>query len=322
MNKRSGRFPTLKEIAKVTGYSVMTVSRALNHPEMVQKETREEILRAVKEKNYNPNSIARALSSGKTSIIYVYIPQDYAATNPFFMQVVAGMGESFGEEGYSLLIRRNWYAGEVCDGIVLMGLRENDIVKAQELASSKNVILFGHVEGIDSLDVNNYEGMKLLTEHILSRGKKRLMLLSIDEKRPFVHDREKGFLAASSSASSHDIYHSENQAEAAYSFMKETFGKEVFPYDAICCSSDDMALGVLRFLRDLNLRCPEDVAVGGFDGLGKHLSSLPPLTTIKQPIYEIGKELANRLEKRIAAASSYEPISQFVTPILIEGGTT
>ncbi len=321
MSKRCGSFPTLKEIAEETGYSMMTVSRALNHPELVQETTRDTILSAARERKYYPNSVARALSSGKTSIIYVYIPQDYAATNPFFMQVVAGLGETLGEYSYSMLIKRSWYEGEVCDGIVLMGLRENDILKAQNLAESKNVIVFGHVDKIDSIDVNNFEGMRLLTSHVLKRGRKHPMLLSIDEKRPFVHDRECGFLSELPLGAEKDIYRCANEVETAYNFMVKTFGNNPLPYDAICCASDDMALGVIRYCRDQGLRVPEDISIGGFDGLGKEQLSLPNITTIHQPIYEIGKALAKRLVTRITSTTHLVPTCEFVAPKIKKGGT-
>lgn len=321
--RRNGQFPTLRAIAEKTGYSIMTVSRALNHPEVVKEDTRAAILSAVRELQYYPNSVARALSAGKTSIAYVYIPSDYEATNLFFMNVVAGIGEALGERDRSLIVKRSWYAGEPCDGIVLMGLREHDIEPALELARKKNCVLFGHVDGIDSIDVNNFEGLRLMTEHVLSRGKKRPLFLSIDEDRPFVRDRERGFLSMLPLGAEKDILRSANNAEDAYKRLRAAFGEDgEIPYDAILCASDDMAIGTLRYLHDRRIPVPGGIAVGGYDAIGRERLAVQRLTSVRQPIYEIGKMLAERLVERIDEAPGLAPECRLIVPTLVEGDTT
>ena len=93
---------TLKSIAKATGYSVITVSRVINTPEKVKESTRKIIEAEIERQNFRPNILARALVQNRTNIIFVYIPPDIEAINPFFLHVVSGIGEVLGEKGFSL----------------------------------------------------------------------------------------------------------------------------------------------------------------------------------------------------------------------------
>lgn len=293
---------TLKDIAKITGYSAITISRVINYPEKVKKETREAIEKEIKRINYRPNFVAKALVSNKTNIIYVYIPSDLGHSSPFFLQVIAGIGEELGERGYSMLIKRKWYDHEVCDGIIMMGLSINDEPFLKALSKEKPMAIFGHNELVNSIDVNNRLGIEMMTKFVISNGYTKLAYVGIDQQRRFSIDRLNGFDSAISSSGLNieDMEHIfvSNDESGGYEAGKKLFSSSKHP-EVVVCATDDMAIGVIRAAKDYNLEVPKDVGITGFDGLGSEVLSHPNLTTIRQPIYEVGKELAKLIIKKI-----------------------
>ena len=309
----------LEELSSITGYSKMTISRALNEPEKVKASSREKILEAVSKHNYQQNSVARALCKGKTNIIYIYIPKHLKSSNPFYLNVVAGIGERLGERGYSMLIRKEWYSHEVCDGIILMGLGQEDVEKTQILAQDKQIVLFGHIDGVDSIDINNYLGMKMMGDYVLSRGYKRILYLSINEQRIFVADRMNGFVDAVATNAEFAIEVCPNNTADAYKHIKKVY-KNYASYDSIVCGSDDIAIGVIRYLAERGIDVPGKVGVSGFDGLGTEVLSIPHITTIHQPIVALGSLLADSLIDKIEKNIIRNEIT-FVDPILVKNGS-
>lgn len=309
---------TIKQIARESGVSAMTVSRALNHPEKVKTATRVRVMEAAKRLKYKPNSVAQALSNGRTNIIYCYIPKDLVGSN-FYLDVLAGISEELGERGYSVLLRKNWYAGEACDGIILMGLGTEDAKKAVDLSSKRQVVVFGHVDGVDSMDVDNRLGMKMMAEYLLQKGHKKILYLSISNDRDFVSDRESGFLEAINGKAEFTIWKMENNPKSAHAYLKKHFVKDD-GYDAICAASDELALGAISYLKEQGIKVPDDISVTGFDGLGRELLSVPAITSIHQPIFEIGKRLASRLVSKIKE-NCHRCEKSFVAPTLLVNGT-
>lgn len=288
---------TLKDIAKATGFSVITVSRVINSPHLVKEKTRKIIEAEIARQNFKPNVLARALVQNRTNIIYVYIPADIDAINPFFLHVVSGIGEVLGEKGFSLLLKRSWYEGEDCDGCIFMGLSAEDEAKVFELSKTKPVCVFGYVEGVSSVDVDNYQGLYLMTSHVLSKGYRTLTYLGIDDYRRFILQRKKGFSDAVMSQKDKitvKYLAAKNNENDAYKVVGQSLKQGDTP-EVIVCATDDMAIGAIRAIKEKGLEVPRDIAVTGFDGLGTQEVAHPRLTTIHQPIYEAGKALAHRI---------------------------
>jgi len=319
---------TLKDIAKATGFSLITISRAINQPDKLKPETRVKVLAAIAEHGYYPNSAARALVSNKTDIIYVYIPGDLTVSNPFFVQVVAGIGEGLGKLGYSMLIKRTWYNGEPSDGIILMGLSTDDNSRLAMLSKEKPIVVFGNNEVADCIDVNNRLGVSMAADYAFSRGYRKLAYIGIAQDRKFVRDRENGFL---DSLEAHGIDGGicprltvlNNEADGYRGSLNLLANTETRP-DCVIAASDDIASGVLRAAKELGLKIPTELGIIGFDGLGSERIVYPNLTTIHQPIYEIGEELAKLVVKKIKERKKEEVSVKtiFYTPVLYENETT
>lgn len=311
---------TLKEIAKATGFSIITISRVINHPEKVHEATRLIIQEEIEKRGYHPNNIAKALVSNKTNIVFVYIPIDYNHNSPFYVQVLAGIGEGLGNRGYSMLLKHGWYANESCDGIILMGLTSQDEMRLTKLCENHHVVVFGHSEFANSIDVNNRYGAKAITALALSSGYTNLAYVSVDQDRKFVLDRLEGYKDAHREMNrryKNDLIVSTSNNEiGGYQAGKNLLAMSVRP-DAIICASDDIALGVMRAAREKGLEIPRDIGVTGFDGLGTERLSYPKITTVRQPIYEIGNKLANFIIDRIEKKASDAIQNHFYEPEII-----
>ncbi|MGI6714131.1 MAG: LacI family DNA-binding transcriptional regulator [Bacilli bacterium] len=285
---------TLKDIAKATGFSIITVSRVVNEPHKVKPATRAIIEAEIKRVNYKPNVLARALVQRKTNIIYVYIPAAYAPNNLFFMNVIAGIGEFLGEQGYSLLLKRTWYNKEDCDGCIFMGLNVEEEKKVAELAQELPVCVFGYAPDVTSIDIDNFDGIYQMTRYVLEKGYDQLVYVSIAQEDRFVKDREHGFQRAIRDvqpAVRHLMLKVHNNENAAFQGVMQLLNDGKNPR-VLICASDDIAIGAMRALKNHGLRVPEDVKITGFDGLGMDEVAYPQLTTVRQPIYTAGRELA------------------------------
>lgn len=293
---------TIFDVAKASGVSAMTVSRVINAPDKVNKKTRDIVNAKIKELNYSPNVVAKSLVLKKTNIIYVYIPEDISATHPFFSQVVAGIGERLGEHDYSMLIGRKEYTIQSCDGIIAMGLNKEQEKRIGTLFKNKPYVVFGSQPKINyCVDVDNYSGVKLVINYLNEKGYKKIAYIGINQNKTFTFDRYNGFIDGMK----------ENGLTIDESLITSVDNNEHFGYEAcksllktcvpevVVCASDLLAIGACRAIKEEGLSIPTDIAVTGFDGLGFETLSIPHLTTVTQPVYEVGIRLAEEMIGRI-----------------------
>lgn len=315
---------TIKDIAQATGVSAMTISRYFNEPEKLKAGTYEKIKAAVEEMGYHPNMVARLLATRKTNIICVYIADDIDALHPFTLQSIAGIGEKLGENGYSMLLCRENYEKVTCDGIIAMGLNDEQEKKLMEHSEQKAIIMFGNSSRKNNwVDINNYLGSYKATEYMIERGYKKIANIGIDNDQSYSDDRYQGYIDC---MNEHGIeipkngtLRVPNHEEDGYRAIKEIYGST--DIDAVVCASDALALGVMRYVSENNIKVPEKLGIIGFDGLGYEKMVTPHITTMQQPVYEAGKALAERLVE-IIKSGEYVGTEMFVEPILMVNGTT
>lgn len=315
---------TIKDVAKATGVSAMTVSRYFNEPEKLKPSTYEKIKEAVKEMGYQPNMIARLLTSGKTNIICVYIADDIGWLHPFTLQSLAGIGETLGKNGYSMLLRRDDCENVACDGIIAMGLNEEKEDKLLKISEDKAVVVFGNSSRKNNwVDINNYLGSYKATEYMIERGYKKIGHIGIDNDLSYSEDRYQGYIDC---MNEHGMPLPENGVVRVPNH--EWDGKiaitkiyEESDVDAVVCASDALALGVMEYVSDNGINVPEDLGVIGFDGLGYEKMVKPNITTMRQPVYEVGRILATRMLD-ILNSGEYVGAELFIEPVLEVNGTT
>ena len=312
---------TLADVAKKTGLSAMTVSRCFNDAEKVKKDTRELVMQAAKELNYMPNSIARSLVRRETKIIFVYIPAGLEISHPFVMQAIAAIGEVLGQSGYSFLLSRKFYKNENCDGIIAMGLTIEDEKAFKDLSMKKPAIVFGNSAYFNNwVDVDNYDGSYQMAEYVFNKGYKDVAYIGIKNPEHFSVQRMKGFSdCAAKYGIDAKIKLCSNDEQHGYSSAKKIL-EERPGVKAIVCASDLLAMGAMRAAKSKGLSVPDDIAVTGFDGLGYENIMHPAVTTVAQPVVEVGKILAGKM---IEALKTKKPMEKgiFVKPTLKINGS-
>ena len=307
---------TIADIARATGYSIMTVSRAFNSPEKVSGKTLDKILDKADELDFHPNQVARSLALKRTNIIYVYIPKELSATEPFVTQTVAAIGERLGENGYSFLLGRDLPHKISCDGVIIIGVNKETEDKLPSLQIEKPVVLYGNHKAIPAwVDVDNYEGQKLAVKYLLNKGLKNIAYLSAPLYMNYAKERLQGYKDEMED-NNREVFAvgcNDNNVSEGYEETKVLLqtGK---PIDGIVCATDSIAVGCIHALNDAGYKIPKDVAVVGFDGFGYENMTNPRLTTIKQPLYEVGVCLADNL---IAMLDDQQPKRSKILPKLV-----
>ncbi|MFT3762967.1 MAG: LacI family DNA-binding transcriptional regulator [Pseudoxanthomonas sp.] len=296
--------PTIYDIAKQAGVSAGTVSRALSRPEKVLPATRKRIEQAAAELGYVPNAAARTLKTQRSGKILVTVPD---IANPFFAQILQGAEEAAQAAGYAVLLgdtqhqpeREERYAQMLrrneADGLIVLGHRlpptARKIVKQLGVtAPVVNGCEFDPALGIPSVHIDNAAAARAAMEHLYGLGHKRIAVVGGPPENPLHQQRLEGVRAAARSRGRLrllTIAPGDFSVESGHAAAKKLLGNAPAPTAAFCFS-DQMALGVLAACRDLGVRVPEDFSVVGFDDLASSRYLTPPLTTISQPMREIG----------------------------------
>lgn len=314
---------TLKEVAALAGVSPITVSRVVNTPDTVKEKTRLKVEAAMKELKYSPNIAAKSLATNRCGVIDVFIPESIELSNPFVMHFIAGISSVLSEHYYSFLILRNRKREHLCDGYIVTGLLKNEISDFAAYAAERNrpVVLFGHsdIPEIDCLDVDNIAGAKCGVEHLINEGHRKIAMINVREDKDYTVDRLDGYCRA---LEEHGLAYDESLV--VYTSNSVDGGElaadsiaRMEGVTAVFCATDTIAIGVASRLRSLGYDIPGDISLLGFDGFGHQLLANPQLTTIKQPIYELGMMLANTLLDRLNGRS--ERVVGMMSPVLMPG---
>ncbi len=307
---------TIVDIARETGYSMMTVSRAFNSPDKVSQKTLEKILDKADELDFHPNQVARSLALKRTNIVYVYIPKELSATEPFVTQTVAAIGERLGENGYSFLLGRDLPHKVSCDGVIIVGVNKETEDKLSLLQIEKPVVLYGNHKDIPAwVDVDNYAGQKLAVRYLIEKECKNIAYLTAPLYMNYAKERLQGYKdeMAESGREEFAVECSDNNVSAGYEGADRLL-KTGKPVDGIVCATDAIAVGCTHLLKDKGYEIPQNISVVGFDGFGYENMTSPRLTTVKQPLYEVGVCLADNL---IAMLDGQQPKRSKILPKLV-----
>lgn len=329
--------PTVYDVAEHAGVSIATVSRVLRSPEKVTVSTRERVLAAVQDLRYVPNASARGLAGRRTGVLGLLIPGHDISTasrrpvdasgtieflddhhdshggpfrNRYFEQLVHGAEAATWDAGYGLLIAagssvsRDMVVRDLTgrvDGLAVIARTLPDELITRAADSVPLVLVAGRLPGTtDSVSVDNRGGMSALTEYVLRvkpPGPTLYLAGSVDS--PDAVERELGFRDAL--AAHPGPWHT---AAADFSWQGgheaalEQLRSE--PPGAVIGANDQSALGALAALRVAGVRVPEECVVTGFDGIDESRYSHPPLTTVRQPMADLGIHAVEALLSRIA----------------------
>ena len=314
---RSGREPTIKDIAKAAGVSVSTVSHVLNEYGDISEDTEQKVREVMKELNYHPSALARRLVRKRSYILQLLLFSVEGLKHPFFYEVICGISTETEKAGYDLVLSikdvrdRRWRDSlKRCyesrsEGIFVMGTLPGPEV-LEEIESSQMPALFIDIphEGPRATYVtsDNIGGAMTATKHLISLGHTRIGLINGHVTSAISKQRLLGYKQA---LERHGIPFDAGLVRPG-GFTEEgarqvTRGllDDYTDMTAVFAGSDLMAIGAMKAIREAGLRIPDDIAVIGFDDIESARYVRPALTTVKQEGEVMGKKAARELLKLI-----------------------
>lgn len=309
---------TIKDIARLAGVGVSTVSRALNNHPDINPETRAKVMEIVEEYEFVPNNSARNLKITESRTIAILVK---GMTNPFFMKMIGVMEEQIHEKHYSMELR---HVDEKTDGVEVA----LELVKEKKLCG---IIFLGglatenperlekldvpfvlstvsdgdeEVKGYSSVSVDDVAESYKMVQYLIDKGHRKIAIMGAPKCDVSIGElRMQGYLAAlkdnNIKPDTKLIWHADEDTDTysmknGYNVMKKML-KEKRDFTAVFAISDTMAIGALRALHEAGMRVPEDVSVAGFDGIDMGLYCVPTITTISQPFEEMAKKTTDIL---------------------------
>lgn len=305
---------TLKDVAKLAGVTVTTVSRVLNNRGYIGEETRSKVMSAMKSLDYQPNELARSLIFQRSRIIGVIVP---SVVHPFFGQLVNAIEFEAAKRGYKILLANSRHDADKesayfdmlkrnkVDGIILAS---RTLDTKQFLSSNLPLLSFDRElsPDIPMVTADNAEGGRLVARHLIERGCKNLLYIGgSGSVRQFSNYRGNGFIEACEQARMPcSVFETE---EAVFNSLhyEDSIEKVLDSnpkVDGIFASSDVIAAQVIQRLTARGKRVPQDVRVAGFDDV--QLASLltPALTTVRQPVEAMAVQMLELLERKMKGA--------------------
>jgi len=317
---------TINEIAQLAGVSIGTVSRALNNKPGVSKATRMAILELVGKTGYIPDAGARRLAQGRKQLIGVAPFSENTVRSPYYSYMLDAIQERVYLRGYvARVLEPNLDdpALQGCAGFIVPGIHLDD--SRIRLLKKRNVPLAveGRVEGsVACVWLDNLEGISLAVDHLIRLGHRQIMHLTGSPTGQTALDRVEGYRRAMQNAAIEPdprLMLDGNFTDlGAYRAVRQALQNKL-EFSAIVAASDEMAMGAILALQDAGLRVPHDVSVTGFDDLPFAQYFTPPITTIRQPIREIGHTVAELLLEQLEGQPPRKVLMQ--THLVVRGSS-
>ncbi|ADT85795.1 DNA-binding transcriptional regulator CytR [Vibrio sp. Vb2880] len=296
---------TMKDVAQLAGVSTATVSRALMNPEKVSASTRKRVEEAVLEAGYSPNSLARNLRRNESKTIVAIVPD---ICDPYYTEIIRGIEDAAMEHGYLVLLgdsgqqkkRESSFVNLVftkqADGMLLLGTDLPFDVSKPEQKNLPPMVMaceFAPELELPTVHIDNLTSAFEAVNYLTQMGHKRIAQIAGPEAAVLCQFRQQGYQQALRRAgiSRNPTYSTigdftfESGAKAVRQLMALPE-----PPTAIFCHNDTMAIGAIQEAKRLGMRVPQDLSVVGFDDIQFAQYCDPPLTTISQPRYEIGRQ--------------------------------
>jgi len=335
----SAKKVTIKDVAEAAGVSVMTVSRVINDRPDVSRGTRRHIQAIIDEMGYKPSTVAQSLIRGRSNTLGV-VSTGIKYFGP--SRTLAGIEQQINELGYSLLLNLLYDAehdrGEASLNSLLARQVDGILWAVPEIGSNREwlcerareidtPVVFLNMEPRDQsvmAAVNNYQGGRLATEHLLAKGYRRIGIIAGPVTWWEAQQREMGWRDALQEAGAGDNLDGLWVAGDWTPSSGETGLRQLLEQspdlDAVFASNDQMALGTLQAARQAGRRVPGDLGVVGFDDIPEAAYFYPPLTTIRQNLVEMGREAVRLLIGVLQAQQqeeSFSPEVRWITPELV-----
>lgn len=315
--RKPRRQPTLDQVAERAGVSRSAASRVINKAPHVSRATRDAVERAIKEMGYLPNRTARALATQHTGIVALAISHDDPElfADPFFARIIVGVSSALEETDLHLLLclansgrgrsrLTNLLHTRGVDGVMLMALQGDDPLTHIARRTGLPTVYGGRPLNFEPqwyVDSDNLGGARRATEHLIALGRTRIVTITGPMSTDVGQARRRGYREAMIMAglTPYGTVEGDFTQAGGAAAMKALLDDHP-DLDAVFAASDNMAAGALRVLGETGRSVPADVAVVGFDDLDIAERTDPPLTTVRQSIQALGKEMTRMLIGLIA----------------------
>ena len=320
---------SLQEVARRAKVSIATVSRVLNKSKKVVPETRAIVEQALRDLEYRPSRVARRLrmKDGRAHLVGLIIPD---IQNPFYAEIARGVEDAAYAAEYALLLcnsdesseKEQFYLdvmrSESVDGVVLPPFDETDAAVAAIMKTGMPVVCVDRSlskEKTDLVEVDNYRGAFEAVTHLIERGHKSIGLIEGRIQVSTNRERRRGYLDALAEAGipiRKDLMREGDFRQESGRLLAGQLLDLKRPPTALFALNNLMTIGALGAIHQRSLKVPDDIAIVGFDDLPFAEALNPPLTVVRQPAYEVGRQAMELLLKRIM-----EPTRSTVTMRLL-----
>ena len=298
---------TMKDVAKLAGVGVGTVSRVINKNESVKESTRLKVEKAIKELNYTPNEIARTLKISQSKTIALILPTIW---HPFFSEIAYYTEENVSKRGFKMILCNSSSKKEKeieyldmlkqnkVDGIIAITYNDIDRYVSSNLPI---VSIDRHFsEGVAYVTSDNYNGGKLAVNKLIENGCKKIAFMGThNERNTDVDNRRKGFEEESIAKNIEYKIFDEIETEQDLEDKMEKFLRQNINIDGIFTINDFFGLRVIKILEKINKKIPKDIKFIGYDGVKMSYEQDFIMSTIRQPVEQMAKEAVEMLFKMI-----------------------
>ena len=307
---------SLVDVAKRAGVSISTVSRTINSTGKISAKTQSLVRKAMRELNYRPNRVARRLRSrrGNSGLLGLIIPN---IQNQFFADMARGVEDVAYANGFAVILcnydedpgKELFYLdvmqSESVDGIIIPPLHDNDMAVRKVAQSGLPVVCVDRTLkdfDLDKVEVDNRRGARDAVRYLIEKGHKRIAIITGPRQSSTGRDRLSGYRDAHAEAGLEV-----DEELVCHGDFKESCGNECTgklldlpnPPTALFTCNNLMTIGALHAVANRGVKIPDQLAIVGFDDMAMADVFSPPLTMVSQPAYEVGKEAAELLLRRI-----------------------
>lgn len=329
---------TLNDIANALAISKSTVSRALRPNSEINCETKRRVLEFVKKHDYEPDQLAKSLRTGKSFTLGVIVP---SYNIPFYALAIEGIQDYAFKKGYNIMICHSKEQSDIeeknvrallnsrVDGFIISVARDNERNEHIRKLKGKGlpIVMFNRVIEdlkVSKVVVNDYYGSINMMDFLINKGNKNIAYLAGPKNLLLCINRKQGFIDAMNKHNQQIdeelVVDGDFTLESGYKNMKLLLEKKR-KIDAVFCVCDSVAFGAIRAIHDFGLNVPKDIDVAGFTN--EPISEIfePSLTTVSQPIYEIGATAAKLLFNQLEDPGMPAELSVLETELVIRKST-
>lgn len=322
---------TINDVSKLAKVSLATVSRVVNQPDIVNPKTRERVLEAIRELNYRPNIIARSLLAKRTFAVGVIVNN----FTSYYGAMLQGVERELRQQGLTTIVCSsaetaegerqaiNFLRERQCDAAIYhLEFMSDDEIVSQCHRTESYVLMNRHISvlGKNCVYLDNVRGGAAAARYLFGRGHRRIATITGPSSYPESRDRLTGFrdelarLGAPLAGSL--IFEGTFTRESGYRLASQVFDR-LGEVTAVFCQNDEMALGIMEAARQLEVAIPDHISVLGYDDQEFAEYITPKLTTVRQPLFEIGRA-AGALVKALLDKEVENEVRRVFEPVLVE----